>query len=643
MRRRADAEHLESVSVDSQTRYFPRLLRVSASPRLRVSNRGFTLLELLTTVAIMGLLTTVGTVSYESVRASSRDAKRVSDTKAIQAALEWYYEDHQGYPPDTVGGPDGVILGETGTAYLTDSGWSATPEGRVYLIVPKNPVPNGSPYVYRSLQNAGGNCEFGGCESFALNFTLEKAQGSYMAGPHALTPQGIIGPEGGTGSAGATEAGGQIVGLEGQSRFVTGVADTVVNTVQIVVSDPTVGTVAEKGIAPAATGLSAVNTAASFPSGALALQYILAFLTQPFALLSRRTRKRWGVVYNSLSKLPEDLVIVRLRDAYNGRVQKSAVTDSFGSYSFLVKRGSYRIEAVKVGFAFPSSIAARLREDAQYADVYHGEEVGVGENGALLTPNIPIDPEQRELSDEEVIRRSRRRGLHRFFAALGPLLGGLALAVRPNLTTALMFLAQVVLYMMFRRLSITPEPKSWGIIYDEENRRPVSQAVVRIFALPYHKLLETQVTDSRGRYHFRVGSSLYYLTVSKPGFIKTETDPLDLRQKGEPSVISTDLPLRSVSSAASRAVTPPPAAPPAPVQEAPASPAQPARTPAPDAPPPAAPPMPPPAPSPAQEPPSLASVPEPPPTRTPGPEITAPPSEGGEGKSAEPPPMGDVR
>ena len=60
--------------------------------------RGFTLLELLVVVAIMGLISSIAFVSMQHARAEARDAKRVADISAIRNALELYYHDYGVYP-----------------------------------------------------------------------------------------------------------------------------------------------------------------------------------------------------------------------------------------------------------------------------------------------------------------------------------------------------------------------------------------------------------------------------------------------------------------------------------------------------------------------------------------------------------------
>ncbi|MBP9690879.1 prepilin-type N-terminal cleavage/methylation domain-containing protein [Candidatus Woesebacteria bacterium] len=59
---------------------------------------GFTLVELIVVIAIIGLLATVGVSSYNNVLKTSRDTKRKADLAEIKKVLAFYYATNGKYP-----------------------------------------------------------------------------------------------------------------------------------------------------------------------------------------------------------------------------------------------------------------------------------------------------------------------------------------------------------------------------------------------------------------------------------------------------------------------------------------------------------------------------------------------------------------
>ncbi|HJM04668.1 MAG TPA: putative Ig domain-containing protein [Candidatus Saccharimonadaceae bacterium] len=60
--------------------------------------RGFTILELLVVITVIGILASIVIVSYQGIQERSRDAERDSSITEIKIALEKYYADNSQFP-----------------------------------------------------------------------------------------------------------------------------------------------------------------------------------------------------------------------------------------------------------------------------------------------------------------------------------------------------------------------------------------------------------------------------------------------------------------------------------------------------------------------------------------------------------------
>ncbi len=69
-----------------------------------ISNNGFTLVELLVVMAILGILTVITLGNFRTSQIKARDAQRKSDLRQIANALEAYYNDHSVYPSSNASG-----------------------------------------------------------------------------------------------------------------------------------------------------------------------------------------------------------------------------------------------------------------------------------------------------------------------------------------------------------------------------------------------------------------------------------------------------------------------------------------------------------------------------------------------------------
>jgi len=86
--------------------------------KLKIAKGGFTLLELLIVIAIIGILVAMGTVSYSTAQKRARDSKRQGDMKAIQNAFEQYYAAHSGSYPAQASCIAGSLEIQSGNTFI---------------------------------------------------------------------------------------------------------------------------------------------------------------------------------------------------------------------------------------------------------------------------------------------------------------------------------------------------------------------------------------------------------------------------------------------------------------------------------------------------------------------------------------------
>jgi uncharacterized repeat protein (TIGR01451 family) len=280
--------------------------------------------------------------------------------------------------------------------------------------------------------------------------------------------------------------------------------------------------------ATAVTSIAAVATVgATGATGASILTYLQFLITTPLGLFSRRKRKGWGIIYNSITKKPLDLAIVRLYNSETKKLVRTRVTDRLGRYQFIVKPGNYYIEVDKKEFAFPSKLLDNQQTDGQFLNVYYGGDIQITEEGVINQP-IAVDPNKKDLSNSAVIKRFVLRRVQTVFTLLGPVLALISLVISPSWWIFGLLVAQIVMFVVFKRLATGQKPTSFGTVMDKLKKNPLGRAVVRVFDTKFHKLLDTRITNGKGKYAFLVGNDVYYMTSEKNGYHPHRTDKVDL-------------------------------------------------------------------------------------------------------------------
>lgn len=114
-------------------------------------NKGFTLVELLVVMSILGVLITLIAGGFRTAQTRGRDAQRKSDLKEIANALELFYSDYGKYPPESssfiLACPYNPTIG-SGTSCAWGSGEVTDSKTIYFKMLPDDPN-SSQTYIYR--------------------------------------------------------------------------------------------------------------------------------------------------------------------------------------------------------------------------------------------------------------------------------------------------------------------------------------------------------------------------------------------------------------------------------------------------------------------------------------------------------------
>ena len=130
-------------------------------------DKGFTLVELLTVIAIIAILAAMIAAGTRDIQASARDARRKSDLSQIRKALQVYYLAKNNYPTT---GDNGISLEEDNAA---NGPFTQAIKGEGYIsVIPKDPQYSvGGDHFYKYLATTS--------DAYTLGAKIEAKEGYF--------------------------------------------------------------------------------------------------------------------------------------------------------------------------------------------------------------------------------------------------------------------------------------------------------------------------------------------------------------------------------------------------------------------------------------------------------------------------------
>lgn len=140
--------------------------------------RGFTIVELLIVIVVIGILAALVVTTYAGIQSKARDSKRQSDIQALQTQIEAFYASNNYYP--AMADINSDTWRSTNMKSL-DPGAMTDPSGSNATFVASAPTATSKQYQYAPLSSTNAACAAGGtdCVSYTLAAYLENTKAVY--------------------------------------------------------------------------------------------------------------------------------------------------------------------------------------------------------------------------------------------------------------------------------------------------------------------------------------------------------------------------------------------------------------------------------------------------------------------------------
>lgn len=254
------------------------------------------------------------------------------------------------------------------------------------------------------------------------------------------------------------------------------------------------------------------------------------FITWVLSLFGKKKQRRYhGILYDSITKLPLKLGIIRIFSSEGRKLIRTIVSDRNGAYDFLLPNGAYYLEVKKPQYSFPSEIVT-TSSDAQYENIYSPEQGVSIQDDASTIPDIPLDqlnPQSHWAAvglAKKILITVQRVGHYLTFPLLiiGFVISLLVLMANPasllNWIIIIVYLLLFILQLVVRDVVERP----WGVVYEMPNQVPLTLVSLQLIDPEFNKIVASRLSDYSGRFSFFAEPGKYILKAIKSGYSQAE-------------------------------------------------------------------------------------------------------------------------
>jgi len=126
------------------------------------------------------------------------------------------------------------------------------------------------------------------------------------------------------------------------------------------------------------------------------------------------------------------------------------------------------------------------------------------------------------------VLRDRTVKVTRYVIGLsGLIISGVSLIISPTPLISGFFFGHMLFFGITHRLAYAKVKANWGMVKDKDKGKPLAKVLIRVFDAEYDKLVDTAMTDNKGRYAMLVGPAKYYVTFEKQGYATKQSQVID--------------------------------------------------------------------------------------------------------------------